>query len=117
MVVLTRSGKVPKDARIFRERTSLYRNQSLENVLVDLGRKEITSVLIEGGGDILSQALDSRLIDKVQIYFGPILTGGPVIAFGGIGAPDSASALKLERVTYRKIDNDICATAYPAAKF
>jgi diaminohydroxyphosphoribosylaminopyrimidine deaminase / 5-amino-6-(5-phosphoribosylamino)uracil reductase len=117
IAVLTRSGKIPKKAKIFRERTLLFRNQSLEDVLVDLGQKEITSVLIEGGGDVLGQALDSRLIDKVQIYFGPILTGGPVIAFGGIGAADSASALKLERVTYRKIDNDICATAHVGAKF
>jgi len=55
-------------------------------VLRDLGRREITSVLIEGGGDVLSQALDQRLIDKVQIYIAPIFTGGNVLAFGGNGA-------------------------------
>jgi diaminohydroxyphosphoribosylaminopyrimidine deaminase/5-amino-6-(5-phosphoribosylamino)uracil reductase len=48
-----------------------------------LGKRGITSVLIEGGGEVLGEALDKRLIDKVQIYLGPILTGGPVVAFPG----------------------------------
>lgn len=112
IVVLTRSGKLPKSAKIFRERTAIYRGRSLEEVLVDLGRKEITSVLIEGGGEILAQALDARLIDKVQIYFAPILTGGRVIAFGGKGAGTTAEGLKIEAVTYTKIDHDIRATGY-----
>jgi diaminohydroxyphosphoribosylaminopyrimidine deaminase/5-amino-6-(5-phosphoribosylamino)uracil reductase len=111
IVVLTRSGKLSKTSRIFRERTSIYRNKSLEKVFVDLGRKEITSVLIEGGGNVLGQALDARLIDKVQIYLGPVLTGGPVVAFSGQGAGNTAGGLRLDRVNYRKIDNDICATA------
>ncbi len=115
-VILTRSGKLPSDARVFRdrfrERTLVYRKKSLEDVLVDLGAKNITSVLIEGGGDVLGQALDARLIDKVQIYLGAVATGGPVVAFPGRGAATTAAALKLDRVTYHKIDNDICATGY-----
>jgi diaminohydroxyphosphoribosylaminopyrimidine deaminase/5-amino-6-(5-phosphoribosylamino)uracil reductase len=112
IVVLTRSGKLPKSARICRQRNVVYRDKSLEDVLVDLGAKQITSVLIEGGGDVLGQALDERLIDKVQIYLGPIFTGGPIVAFAGNGAGNSSEALKLERVTYRKIDNDLCMIAY-----
>lgn len=116
-VILTRSGTLPKNARVFfdrfHERTLVYRKKTLDEVLVDLGCKEITSVLIEGGGDILGQALDARLIDKVQIYLGPIFTGGAVIAFPGEGASNTQNALHLERVTYTKIDNDICVSGYP----
>jgi diaminohydroxyphosphoribosylaminopyrimidine deaminase/5-amino-6-(5-phosphoribosylamino)uracil reductase len=107
IVVVTRS-------RIFRQRTLIYRRKSLASVLVDLGRKNITSVLIEGGGDILGQALDARLIDKVQIYLGPIFSGGPLIAFPGRGASSTQNAVKLEGIAYRKIDNDICIVGYPA---
>ena len=113
IVVLTRSGRVPKFSRIFRERALVYRRKSLEAVLVDLGRRNITSVLIEGGGELLGQALDARLIDKVQIYLGSILTGGPVIAFAGRGAGATSEALHLARVSYEKIDNDICVSGYP----
>jgi diaminohydroxyphosphoribosylaminopyrimidine deaminase/5-amino-6-(5-phosphoribosylamino)uracil reductase len=116
-VVLTRSGKLPKRAKIFTDRfakrTVVYRNKSLSVVLKDLGRKEITSVLIEGGGEILGQALDERLIDKLQLYVGAILTGGPVLAFAGEGAGSTQEAARLARPTYEKIDNDICITGYP----
>ena len=57
-VILTKSGRLPRNATIFRdskkERTLVYRNRSLRMVLRDLGRREITSVLIEGGGDVES---------------------------------------------------------------
>jgi diaminohydroxyphosphoribosylaminopyrimidine deaminase/5-amino-6-(5-phosphoribosylamino)uracil reductase len=108
---------LPKYAKVFTDRfakqTRVYRNQPLEAVLDDLGQKEITSVLIEGGGEILGQALDSQLIDKLQLYIGPLFTGGPVLAFSGRGAASSQQAARLTRPTYRKIDNNICVTGYP----
>jgi diaminohydroxyphosphoribosylaminopyrimidine deaminase / 5-amino-6-(5-phosphoribosylamino)uracil reductase len=115
-IVLSRSGTLPKRARIFTDRfakrTVVYRNRSLEAILKDLGQKEITSVLIEGGGEILGQALDRHLIDKLQLYIGPIFTGGPILAFAGLGADSAQEAARLARLTYEKIDNDICITGY-----
>ena len=115
-IVLTRSGKLPRDARLFRDRradrTLVYKKKSLEAILDDLGKKNVTSVLIEGGGDVLGQALDRRLIDKVQIYLGPILTGGPVVAFGGNGANATANAAKLERVSFAQIGQCVRVTGY-----
>jgi len=116
-VILTKSGRLPRNATIFRdsekERTVVYRNRSLRMVLRDLGRREITSVLIEGGGDVLSQALDQRLIDKVQIYIAPIITGGNVLAFGGNGAASTQQSLRLDSPRYERIGQDICITGYP----
>src|SRR2546421_4610496 len=101
-IVLSRSGKVPRRARIltdrFAARTRIYGKIKLEALLRELGAQEITSLLIEGGGDILGQALDNRLIDKVQIYVAPILTGGPTIAFARNGAESTSSAPRLIRV-------------------
>ena len=70
-------------------------------------------MLIEGGGQILSQALDARLIDRVQIYLAPILTGGPALAFAGKGAGSSKEALRLANVRYEPVDGDICISGYP----
>jgi diaminohydroxyphosphoribosylaminopyrimidine deaminase/5-amino-6-(5-phosphoribosylamino)uracil reductase len=116
-VVLTRSGDLPRRARLFTDqwagRTLVYKGKSLTSVLKDLGKRNVTSVLIEGGGKVLGQALDARLIDKVQIYLGPILTGGPVIAFPGLGAQSTSNAIHLGDVSYGLIGKNICVTAYP----
>ncbi len=113
-VVLSRSGKLPAKARALRadDRVLIYRKGTLRAVLADLGTREIASVLIEGGGEILSQALDQRLIDKVQIYLAPLLTGGDVIAFAGDGAVATADALRLHRVGYERIASDVCVVGY-----
>jgi diaminohydroxyphosphoribosylaminopyrimidine deaminase/5-amino-6-(5-phosphoribosylamino)uracil reductase len=116
-VILTRSGKLSPTAHLFRdrfaERTLVYRRRRLGSVLNDLGRKNITSVLIEGGGEILGQALDGALVDKVQVYLGPIMTGGPVVAFAGRGAADTQNAAHLERVSYTRFADNVCVVGYP----
>jgi len=113
---MTESGKLPRKANVFRDRfkdrTVIYKNKPLRSVLADLGKQEITSVLIEGGGRLLGNALDERLIDKVQVYVAPLLTGGPVIAFGAKGAPDTSSAAHLHRITFTKVGADLCVIGY-----
>src|SRR6478672_408063 len=116
-IVLPRSGQLPRLARVlsdkFASRTLIYRDKSLAAVLKNLGKRGVTSVLIEGGGEVLGQALDARLIDKVQLYLGPILSGGPVIAFPGRGAENTANAMRLRCVSYRRIGQTVCITGYP----
>ncbi|MEY2490406.1 MAG: diaminohydroxyphosphoribosylaminopyrimidine deaminase [Verrucomicrobiota bacterium] len=117
-VVLSRSGMLPRRARIFTDRfaarTVVHREKNLDVLLRELGEQEITSVLIEGGGEILGQALDQRLVDKVQLYLGPVLTGGPVVAFPGRGAGLTEQALRLERIRYERIGEDVCVIGYPS---
>ena len=116
-VVLTRSGQLPRHAHVlsdkFAVRTLIYKQKSLASVLKHLGKRGITSVLIEGGGDVLGGALDKRLIDKVQIYLGPMLTGGPVLAFRGEGAEQTADALRLREIEYKQIGQTISISGYP----
>jgi diaminohydroxyphosphoribosylaminopyrimidine deaminase/5-amino-6-(5-phosphoribosylamino)uracil reductase len=116
-VILTKSGWLPRTAKVFcdsnRDRTWICRNKTLRSVLRDLGRRKVTSVLIEGGGEVLSQAFDQRLVDKVQIYIAPIFTGGNVLAFGGRGATSTERSLRLESPLYQRIGEDICVIGYP----
>jgi diaminohydroxyphosphoribosylaminopyrimidine deaminase/5-amino-6-(5-phosphoribosylamino)uracil reductase len=116
-VIVTRSGNLPRRARVFTDRfadkTLVYRKKSLNFVLQDLGKKNVTSVLIEGGGNILGQALDERKIDKVHLYLGPILTGGPVIAFAGRGTDLPRHAAYLERIQYQRLGQDLFISGYP----
>ena len=113
-VVLTKSGNLPVDAHLFTDRfadrTVVFRRNTLDAALQELGRRNVTSVLIEGGGDLLGQALDARLLDEVQIYFGTVFSGGPVFAFKGRGAGSTDEALRLRNVRYEQIAGDVFVT-------
>ena len=115
-VVVSRSGDLPKQAHLFTdrfaERTLVCRERNLKTLLRKLGEREITSVLIEGGGEILGQALDQRLIDKVQVYLGPTLSSGPILAFAGEGAASTSEGARLERVQYQRIGSDVRVSGY-----
>ena len=110
-VVLTRSGNLPKSAHLFtdahKDRTLVYKNKSLRAVLRDLGKKEITSVLIEGGGDVLGHAFDRRLVDEAHFYIAPLFLGGPKVSVDGRGAGSNAQAAQIKDPVYQKIGNDM----------
>lgn len=121
-VVLAGKQPLPENAHLFndehRERTLIYRGKSLRSVLRDLGRRQITSVLVEGGMRVLSEVFDQRLADEVQFYVAPRLCGGPVLAVGGSGVGASAQAVRMKEVAYRQIGDDVCLSGlaeYPEA--
>jgi diaminohydroxyphosphoribosylaminopyrimidine deaminase/5-amino-6-(5-phosphoribosylamino)uracil reductase len=115
-VVLSCSGKLPRAAHLFTDRfagrTLVYRGKTLAQVLADLGRREITSVLIEGGGEVLGQAFDARLVDRVQFYLAPLLSGGPVVAVGGTGAASTLEGARVTEIRYEKLGRDLVVTGY-----
>ncbi len=115
-IVLSRLGRLPRTARIFTDQfageTLVYGKIDLKTLLEELGAKEITSVLIEGGGDVLGQALDQRLIDKIQFYVAPLFTGGPKVVFAGSGAGSTEESIRLTRISYERIGPDIRVTGY-----
>ncbi|MGH8092185.1 MAG: bifunctional diaminohydroxyphosphoribosylaminopyrimidine deaminase/5-amino-6-(5-phosphoribosylamino)uracil reductase RibD [Chthoniobacterales bacterium] len=116
-VVLSRAGKLPRSAHLFADRfaarTLVYRKKKLARVLAELGRREITSVLLEGGGEVLGQAFDGQLVDKVQFYLAPLFTGGPVPAVAGKGAASTVAGAHLAKVHFEKVGRDLVVTGYP----
>ncbi len=121
-IILTRSGRLPKNAHVFtdahRERTLVYRGKSWRHVLRDLGRRQITSVLIEGGGQVLGEAFDRKLVHRVQVYVAPLLCGGPAVMIGGRGAGSTAESAVIRHPRYAKIGGNLRLTGeveYPAA--
>ena len=109
-VIVARESRLPKAAHVFtdahRDRTLVYRRQPLRAVLRDLGRRGIASVLIEGGGEVLGDAFDRRLVDRVVFYLAPLLCGGPhVIAGRGAGA--TAECVRIANPLYERIGGDL----------
>ncbi len=112
--VVVARGDLPRDAHLFtdthKERTLVFRGQTLRSVLRELGSREITSVLIEGGMRVLGEAFDKGLVNEVQFYIAPMICGGPVLAIGGRGAGSTAEAWKVRNPVYRRIGDDVCVS-------
>ena len=109
-VVLTRSGELPKDAHLFtdehKDRTLIYQRKPLKAVLRDLGKRGCTSVLIEGGGELLGCAFDAGLVQRAVFYLAPMVCGGPDV-FKGRGVGESSMAPRIIAPEYRKIGPDL----------
>lgn len=46
------------------------------NIIKELGARGVSSLLIEGGASTLSYALESRLVNKIELFIAPLILGG-----------------------------------------
>ncbi len=113
-IVLTQGGNLPRESHLFtdafRDRTLVFKKKSIAAVLRELGKRDITSVLIEGGSRVLGAAFDERLVDEVRFYIAPLFVGGPKVAVAGLGAGAAEEATRIETPRYEKIGGDICVS-------
>jgi len=86
----------------------------LERLLKVLGEREITSVLVEGGGILLGSLFDYGLVDKVIAFIAPIIIGGEEakMAIAGKGIDKVIDAVKLGRVNVEKFGEDLMISGY-----
>ena len=76
-------------------------------------RYGVTSVLIEGGGEVLASALAERLVDRVVWVVSPLILGGRQSpgAVGGEGIARLSNAVRLDRMAVRRIGPDLMLDA------
>ena len=105
---LTRKGV---DILILKEKKG---GVDLQHLMVALGKNEITSVLVEGGGEVNASALQAGIVDKVMVFVAPILIGGKDAPgpLGGKGIRRLADAFKIKNMTVNPIGNDILLEGY-----
>ncbi|MDX6578127.1 MAG: diaminohydroxyphosphoribosylaminopyrimidine deaminase [Blastocatellia bacterium] len=90
----------------------------LSNVLQELGKRLIQSVLVEGGPILAGLLLDAGLVNKITFFIAPMIIGGQDApsAIGGDGAEKIADAKQLENVSVERRGRDIEVTGYPTAR-
>jgi len=146
-VIVDGEGRTPLAARVFKEpgRTLLALGKSarleekaaftrlgaeivelpaaeglvdLEKLLMALGERGITSVLVEGGGILFGSLFDQGLVDKVIAFIAPIIIGGAEArtAVAGRGVDKVAESFKLDAVRSEKIGDDLMVSGYVVAK-
>ena len=83
-----------------------------------LGKREVTSVLVEGGSGLFGSLFDRGLVDKVLAFISPIIIGGDGAksAVGGNGVNTVVEALRLNRVKMIEFGDDILISGYVGGK-
>jgi diaminohydroxyphosphoribosylaminopyrimidine deaminase/5-amino-6-(5-phosphoribosylamino)uracil reductase len=86
----------------------------LRALLEELGRRDLLTLLVEGGGVIHGGFFDAGLVDKVHAVLAPMIIGAAEApsAVAGKGAYRMAEALRLSEVTVERLGDDILVTGY-----
>ena len=81
----------------------------LPDLLDELGRRDMTEVLVEGGPAVLASFLRDDLVDRLAVFIAPKLIGGQPrhVASGPAGLASMADAAALLRPTFTQIGDDL----------
>ena len=93
-VTIDRHGRIPADARIFSDdaETIVYRDRTdWPFILEDLAKRNIHSILVEGGTTLLNHILETGIWDEIHVEVAPELTIGD-----GVKAPSVIHHKKVE---------------------
>ncbi len=86
----------------------------LQHLMEQLGKKQIDSVLLEGGGTLNFSALEEGIVDKVLSFIAPKIIGGKeaITPVEGKGREKVSDAFQLQDVTYRSFQQDLLIEGY-----
>lgn len=79
-----------------------------------LGEKAIDSILLEGGGTLNAAALESEIVDKVNLYVAPKMIGGEkaISPVRGLGVNSISEAFNIKNINYQGIGEDLLIEGY-----
>jgi diaminohydroxyphosphoribosylaminopyrimidine deaminase/5-amino-6-(5-phosphoribosylamino)uracil reductase len=86
---------------------------SLPALLDDLGKRNLISLLVEGGGEVHAAMFKEGLVDKVCAYVAPKLIGGREAPgpLGGDGVEKLLDASRLNALDVTRLGDDLLITA------
>ncbi|MDQ2085724.1 bifunctional diaminohydroxyphosphoribosylaminopyrimidine deaminase/5-amino-6-(5-phosphoribosylamino)uracil reductase RibD [Herbivorax sp. ANBcel31] len=90
------------------------RHVNLDQLMCELYKINIDSVLLEGGGNLNSHAICSKIVDKAMFFIAPKIIGGKnaVTPVEGGGINKMQDALELKDISLSKFGNDILIEGY-----
>jgi diaminohydroxyphosphoribosylaminopyrimidine deaminase/5-amino-6-(5-phosphoribosylamino)uracil reductase len=82
---------------------------NLKNVLKELAKLKISSVLVEGGKEVFSSFIKENLFDDLLVFISPKILGNGIPAVSDIGIKSISKSLKVKFVNAEIIGDDILA--------
>lgn len=87
----------------------------LKKLLKIIARREILSILVEGGGKTLGNFIDENLCDKLYAFYAPTVIGGEKaitpVEGKGVNLISQSHRFKIESIN--RLGEDFLVTAYP----
>ena len=121
LIVTTSSGSSTKRAAV--EKTGAHvvvlpaRHGRIlwRGLLKELGRREIASLLIEGGAEVNASALREGVVDRLLFFLAPKILGGrdAIDAVGGVSPKNLSEALPLKVTSVTQVGHDILVEGRP----
>lgn len=84
-----------------------YGRVSFPELLKKLGEMGISSVIVEGGEQIITSLLRQRLVDKLIAIIAPKIIGQGVNWVGNLGIERMGEALRFSEYRFRKVGDDL----------
>ncbi|MFQ5911611.1 MAG: bifunctional diaminohydroxyphosphoribosylaminopyrimidine deaminase/5-amino-6-(5-phosphoribosylamino)uracil reductase RibD [Nitrospinota bacterium] len=91
---------------------------SVKRLLAELARREVTTLLVEGGGQVAGSFLREGCVDRVAFYVAPLLVGGEDApgALRGKGAAKLGDAWSLSDVKVTPLGPDLLVEGYVGSR-
>jgi diaminohydroxyphosphoribosylaminopyrimidine deaminase/5-amino-6-(5-phosphoribosylamino)uracil reductase len=87
------------------------REHRLRAALGELGRREITSLLVEGGSQLAGSLLDGGEVDELDVFVAPVVLGAGLPLAAGVGHERIAEAARPLDVEWTRSGEDMLASA------
>ena len=98
---------------IFLSKDKKTNRLSLKNLLKNLGKMQIMSLLIEGGGQVASSALIEKVADKLVLFYSPKIIGGDGQSMiSKLNINDMSKAINLKDFSLKKFGNEYVVEGY-----
>jgi diaminohydroxyphosphoribosylaminopyrimidine deaminase/5-amino-6-(5-phosphoribosylamino)uracil reductase len=90
-----------------------YQQIDLRCLMRKLGAENVTSLLVEGGGEVNASFLLAGFAQRVAFFYAPKILGGRDArkAVAGEGARSLAEVIRLRDVEWKRIGKDLLLTA------
>jgi diaminohydroxyphosphoribosylaminopyrimidine deaminase/5-amino-6-(5-phosphoribosylamino)uracil reductase len=89
----------------------------MEALVRTLGARDVTSLLVEGGGVLHASVFAAGLVDKVHAIIAPKIVGGSAYpAVAGEGVAHMSDALRLDDVEVERLGDDVAIVGYVRAQ-
>jgi diaminohydroxyphosphoribosylaminopyrimidine deaminase / 5-amino-6-(5-phosphoribosylamino)uracil reductase len=84
-----------------------HRDARLAALLDELGRRQMTNILVEGGAEVLGALFDLDAIDEIHAFIAPRIVGGDGVSpIAGRGLAVMADARRLSCARLEQVGDD-----------